>query len=249
MNLSKISRWTIASLMVLLVATSTALGYANTVSQSISMNGQGGYVSQSSSNSAIVFGSNNHLSQSVTQNAQGNYITQSAANAAVVVGDGNSVHQGVHQNADGSYIMQAGANAVAVVGDYNDVYQGVSQTAVGDEIYQTGWNSGTIIGDANSLTKTTFASARTRPAPHADPVQDMSNFAYIAGSYNDVGQSIFGYAIVGSGDGPIIQGGRNVVETPDPRWNSFRQGIGFSGHSGPGSELRQSAKNEVRIGG
>ncbi|MDF0590056.1 hypothetical protein [Candidatus Methanocrinis natronophilus] len=248
MKMSKISRWTTALLVVLLAASSSSLGYANTVSQSISMNGQGGYVSQSSSSSVIVYGSNNYVSQSVTQNAQGNYITQSAANAAVVVGDGNTVHQGVHQNADGSYIMQAGANAVAVVGDNNDVYQDVSQTAVGDDIFQTGWNSGTIIGDANSLTQTTFASARTRPAPHADPVQDMSNFAYIAGSYNDVGQSIIGYAFVATGDGPIIQGGRNVVQTPDPHRNSFRQGISFSGHSGPGSLLMQSAQNEVRIG-
>ena len=235
--------------MVLLVASSSALAYSgNTVSQSISMNGEGGYVSQSAANSAIVFGSNNDVSQNINQNAQGNYITQSAANAAVVVGDCNDVNQGIRQTADGNHIMQAGANAVAVVGNYNDVTQGVSQWAQGDEIYQTGWNSGTIIGNGNTLTQTTLAHARTRPIPHADPVQTMSNFAYIDGSYNDVGQCISGYAFVGYGNGPITQDGSNVIQTPEQRHNSLRQGIGFTGTSGPGSIVTQSAQNEVRIG-
>jgi hypothetical protein len=249
MKTSKISRWTTALLMVLLIASSSSLAYGgNTVSQSISMNGEGGYVSQSASNSAIVFGSNNDVSQNIAQNAQGSYITQSAANAAVVVGDCNDVYQGVHQNADGSHIMQAGANAVAVVGNCNDVGQIVAQNAQGNEIYQTGWNSGTIIGNGNTLTQATFASARTRPVPCGDPVQDMSNFAYIAGSYNDVSQYISGYAMVGYGNGPITQSGSNVIQTPDQRRNSFHQGIGFTGRSGPGSEVMQSARNEVRVG-
>jgi hypothetical protein len=249
MKMSKISRWTTALLMVLLTASSSSLAYGgNTVSQSISMNGEGGYVSQSASNSAIVFGSNNDVSQNVAQNARGEYITQSAANAAVVVGDCNDVNQGISQNADGNHIMQAGANAVAVVGNFNDVGQIVAQTAMGNEIYQTGWNSGTIIGDGNTLFQSTFASARTRPTEHVDPVQEMSNFAYIAGYYNDVGQYISGYAIVGSGNGPVTQGGSNVIQTPDPNYNSFQQGIGFTGTSGPGSEVSQSARNEVRVG-
>jgi hypothetical protein len=249
MKLPKISRWTTALLMVLMIASSSSLAYGgNTVSQSISMNGEGGQVSQSASNSAIVFGSNNDVSQNINQNAQGNYITQSAANAAVVVGDCNDVNQGIHQTADGNHIMQAGANAVAVVGNCNDVTQSVSQWAQGDEIYQTGWNSGTIIGNGNTLTQKTFASARTRPIPCADPVQEMSNFAYIDGYYNEVGQYISGYAMVGYGNGPITQDGSNVIQTPDQRHNSFHQGIGFVGRSGPRSELMQSARNEVRVG-
>lgn len=252
MKTSKISKWTTALLMFLLVASSTATAYGgNTVSQSISMDGQGGYVSQSAANSAVVFGSNNQVNQNINQNAQGDYITQSAANAAVVVGNCNDVNQGIRQNADGSYIMQAGANAVAVVGNYNDVTQSVSQWALGDEIYQTGYNTGTIIGNANSLTQKTLAHARTRPVVPVgcgDPVQDMSNFAYIAGSYNDVDQYISGYAMVGYGNGPIIQGGSNIIQTPNPYGNSFNQGIGFVGRSGPGSEVMQSAQNEVWVG-
>jgi hypothetical protein len=247
MKMSKIPRWTTALLMVLLTASSSALAYGNTVSQSISMNGEGGQVSQSASNSALVFGSNNDVSQSVNQNAHGEYITQSAANAAVVVGDCNDVNQGISQNAEGNHIMQAGANAVAVVGNFNQVGQNIAQTALGNEIYQTGSNTGTIIGDGNALFQSIFASARTRPIEHVDPVQDMSNFAYIAGHYNDIGQNILGYAIVGTGNGPVTQEGSNVIQTPDPNYNSFQQRLGFRGNSGPGSEVSQSARNEVRV--
>ena len=244
------TRWTIASMVVLLMILPAAFADGgNQISQSITMTGEGGYVSQNAANAAVVYGSNNYVNQDITQNAQGDCITQSAANAAVVVGDNNVVDQRVNQDASGNSIAQSGANAVAVVGNNNDVTQDVTQRAYGDEIYQTGWNSGTIAGDGNLLRQRTFAHARTRPVRQvADPVQTMSNFAYITGFYNTVDQDIIGYAMVGSGNGPITQSGSNLIQTPEMGWNEFGQRISFAGRSGPGSELMQSANNEVWIG-
>jgi len=245
----KSARWAIVSMMALLaLSTSTfALG-GNQVYQGISMDGVGGHVSQNAANAAVVYGDNNYVSQEVDQNAQGNDITQSGANAAVVVGNDNYVGQGIHQDAEGNTISQSGANAIAVVGNDNYVAQEVSQKAQGNEIFQTGKNSGTIAGDGNVLMQRTFAHAMTKPAERTDPVQTMSNFAYIMGSYNTVGQDISGRAIIGSGNGPVDQSGSNVIKTPEMMWNSLGQAVSFVGESGPGSEVKQSAQNEIWIG-
>ena len=248
MRYAAFAKWAIASMMVLLFVSASAFAGGNQITQSISMSGEGGHVSQNAANAAVVYGDNNYVNQEVSQNAQGEYITQSAANAAVVVGNGNTVGQGVYQDAAGNYISQSGANAIAVVGDDNYVSQDVTQRAYGNEIYQTGWNTGTITGDGNTLCQRTLARAWTKPTERTDPVQTMSNFAQIRGSYNTVGQDILGYAIVGSGNGPIDQSGSNVVETDDMNWNFFGQGISFVGESGPGSDIMQSAQNEVWVG-
>jgi len=243
------ARWVIASFMALLAVSTLAFAQGNQVSQSISMDGEGGYVSQNGANVAVVVGSNNQLNQDISQNAQGNYITQSGANAAAIVGNNNVVDQGVHQDASGNHIAQSGANAIAVVGDDNYVSQEVDQQAYGDEIYQTGWNSGNVYGDGNTLIQRTFAYARTNPIRVADPVQTMSNSAYIMGSYNSVAQDIAAYGIVdGRGNGPVNQSAKNRIETPEMAWNNFHQGIAFMGRSGPGSEIMQTAHNELRIG-
>jgi len=240
----------LAMLLVLFALTSSAQAYqgsGNTVRQSIDMSAQGGYVSQSASNSALVMGDNNNVDQSISQTGTGTHVTQSAANAAVVVGNNNQVGQGIDQRATGNTVAQAGANAVAVVGNNNLVDQRIRQQATGNEIFQSGWNVGVVIGDDNRLTQGVLAFAENAPRA-VDPTQEMSNSAYIMGYHNQVNQDIAGYVFFGSSNAPVTQTGNNFIQTPDMRYNDYDQRMRFAVQAGPQARVMQSATNEIKIG-
>jgi hypothetical protein len=237
----------IAGLLFAIVSLTSFASAYNMVQQDISMTANGGQITQSAANAAVIVGSNNYVDQSVRQNANGDYITQSGANAAAIAGNNNYVDQSVVQNADGSYITQSGANAVAIVGDNNYANQNIQQTAFGENIFQSGQNTGTMMGDCNSLAQSIMAYASMYPQP-VDPSQVMSNQAFIAGSHNRVKQKISGRITMGSGNAPISQRGSNYIQSPDDRFNHYDQGMNLDASARPGTDITQYGQNQVRIG-
>ncbi len=238
---------TIAGLLFVMISLISYASAYNTVQQDITMTANGGYITQSAANAAVIVGSNNYVDQGITQNANGDYITQSGANAAAIIGDNNNVDQDVSQYADGSDITQSGANAIAIVGDNNCADQNIQQNAQGENIFQTGQNTGTMVGDGNVLAQNIMAYASMLPQ-QVDPSQIMNNRANIRGSHNRVNQRISGYIAMGNANGPISQSGSNNIQAPNDNFNHFDQGMTMDARAGPDSDVRQEGQNQVKIG-